>query len=67
MNGDKKFQLYKKVITNYLNEIYNLNYEQINNLIELYDLSKLAKDNPEYFYYNSPVYWAEYLIQNTKE
>lgn len=58
----KGAKMYKSAITKHLKSKHNLNDAEIEKLLLEYDVDGLEKNFPNYFYYESPEYWAEFLI-----
>lgn len=61
-NMDTDLEMYKNAITKYLKSKHNLSDDGIQMLMHEYDIDGLAKVFPNYFYYESPEYWAEFLV-----
>ena len=59
---DKDLEMYKNAITKHLKYKHNLSNEEIEKLIIEYNIDEIAKNSPNHFYYESPQYWAEFLI-----
>lgn len=58
------FESYRKAIFAYLQSTYNYEEALVHNLLTLYNLEEMAKTRPEHFYYQSPEYWAEFLLSD---
>lgn len=55
-------ELYMKKICSELIKRYNMEEQEIKNLLETYSFDELINENEDYFFYQSPEYWVEYLV-----
>jgi len=57
-----KRELYLKGISDELMSRYKLTNKEIQNLFEEYSFYELIDENEDYFFYQSPEYWVDYLV-----
>ncbi len=64
-NLDLEFDKYLENVKSVLIHKYNLsNQGAYGMLVEYEFLSSIYKDNPNHFFYYSPLYWADYIMEN---